>query len=422
MIAGVVGCGLAGLRAATLLERAGVEVRLFEARPRPGGRVVTVNDDAGRPLYEAGGEWIDAEHGRVLGLLAEHGLEARPRPAEAGKVFFRGEETTEDELWPDARADETAVEELARSLCRDLTWDSPRAAELDGRSVAEFLAAEARSERGRFWLDAKYRADEGDDLTRVGLAGWLVGFLLYAEREGGEMCAFHLPISGSELCARMLSRLAARPELGRVLSGVRQGPGGVTLEFTDGTPARVDAAILALPPPCVLALDLDLPPRQRAAMAACRMGRAVKLCLEFSEPWWRAAGWSGALTSDGPLQQTWDASIGERPVLAAYAVGEEAAAWTRRADPVAGGLAELERLCPGASRTFVGGRLHDWVSPPHTGGVHSHYQPGFVTGHLAHLATPAGRVCFAGEHTAVWSGFMEGALESGERAAREVLA
>jgi len=73
----VIGAGFAGLRAAQLLERNGISTAVYEARPRVGGRVHTVDHGDG-VRYEAGGEWIDSDHHRVLGLTREVGV-APPR-------------------------------------------------------------------------------------------------------------------------------------------------------------------------------------------------------------------------------------------------------------------------------------------------------------------------------------------------------
>ncbi len=93
---GVVGLGLAGLRAAMLIERAGAEVLLFEARERAGGRLLAAPEN-GEPLYEAGGEWMDADHRRMLALLKEFRLTARPAAGEPGRVAQRGRLMSEAE-------------------------------------------------------------------------------------------------------------------------------------------------------------------------------------------------------------------------------------------------------------------------------------------------------------------------------------
>ena len=425
MRVGIVGLGLAGLRTAMLLERAGLEVSLFDARDRIGGRASTV-EDPGHALHEAGPEWIDADHLRMLALLDELDLVPRPRPSGVGHVRFKGLRTTDADLWSDARADEEFVEAEARELTRALgkpPWSNRQAADLDRQTVSEFIRARVHSDRGMFWLDAKYRTDEGDDLDRVGVLGWLVGFALYAGRKGDEMGALRLPGSTAELCRRMLVTVRARPVLRSALRAVHHEGAGVVLRFDDGREVTVDRAVIAIPAPCLADLEFTpaLDPSQRAAIAACRFGRTVKICWEFEEAWWRADGWSGALTCDGPLQRTWDASIDGAAVLCAYVVGQQAVAWTRRTNPVREGLASLAEMYPSAARTFVRGCFHDWIHEPYSHGSHSHFQPGFVLTHMEHLARPTPRVHFAGEHTATWSGFMEGALESADRVTAEIL-
>jgi monoamine oxidase len=92
-----------------------------------------------------------------------------------------------------------------------------------------------------------------------------------------------------------------------------------------------------------------------------------------------------------------------------------------RRDPVGEGLGLLAGLFPAAEKCFTAGQIHDWTKDPFSRGGFSHLRPGYVMKHLRSIAQPEGRVHFAGEHTAAWSGFMEGALESAERVTEEVL-
>jgi len=420
----VVGLGLAGLRAATLLTRGGLEVAAFDARPRLGGRLLTVETGAG-PSHEAGAQWIDADHRRVLGLLDELGLAPLPKPYGPGLAIFRNERTRDDALWDDAARDQEEVEALAARLCREVGTPprpGPDMEALDRADLAGFFRQHARSERGRWWLESTYRSDEGDDLDRVGLLGWLIGYQLYVDRQGDEPCALRLPVPASALCARLAEGLASPPRLGHVLHAVESDARGVTLDF-DGLRERFDEVVLTLPPSCLSLVDFrpSLPPAQLAAHRATRMGRAVKIVWEFERAFWRDDGWNGTLAWDGPLQATWDATLGETPALCAYVCGAEAERWARRPDAVRDGLTLLTDLFPAATRLFRRGFVHDWIGDPFSRGVHSHLQPGYVLQHMPHVARPAGRIHFAGEHTATWTGFMEGALESGERVAAELL-
>lgn len=420
----VVGLGIAGLRAAMLLEKFGAEVELFEARGRPGGRLHTIDEGNGA-VYEAGGEWIDADHHRCLSLLQEFNLEPMAKESWPGRVVHGGKHCTEATLWSDALEDDLRVEAAARELCRSLDqppWKNLEAKALDDQTLAQFIGEQATSERGRWWTTAKYRSDEGDDLDQVGVLGWLTGFMHYLSRDGDVMSAYRVPGGWRHLCERMLSRLHSHAHFGKVLRRVRQNGSGITLIFEDGQ-VNVDRVILTLPPPVVeqVVFEPALTCPKRCAIEASRMGRSVKICWEFEEPWWREEGWGGSMLCDSPIQQTWDGSMGEAPILTAYVNGEDAVRWASLGDPVRAGLFELSQILPLAAKTFVRGWCHNWVNDPYSGGSFSHFGPGYVLEHLPHVAGPIDRVHFAGEHTSLWNGFIEGALESAERVVPEAL-
>lgn len=426
---GVIGLGIAGLRAAMLLERAGHEVVGFEARERPGGRILTVEPEPG-VRYDAGGEWIDADHHRCLGLLREFDLEPAPSGNWPKRLVHQGRWTTDDLVWNEALEDDLRLEAAARELCRGLkapVWDNPGAQELDEVTLADFVRENTTSERGRWWVNAKLRSDEGDDLDQIGLLGWLAGTMLYLDREGDEMSAYRFPGGGGRLTSLMAASLKGETHYGKVLERVRQDGRGVRLSFADGGGARVDRVVLTLPPRPLerVVFEPALGVGKRCAVEATGFGRSVKIAWQFDRAWWKDEEWGGAMLCDGPLQQTWDASLdgdagGEGAVLMAYINGEEAARWAALGDPVAAGLYELSLLSPRAKEYFKRGWFHDWINDPWSRGGFSHLAPGYVLEHLQHIAPPEARVHFAGEHASRWVGFIEGALESAERVADEI--
>jgi len=219
-----------------------------------------------------------------------------------------------------------------------------------------------------------------------------------------------------------LSTVPVEPQYSRVLRRVRQDATGVTLTFDDGE-ERVDRVILTLPPPALerVVFEPALDVKKRCAIEACRMSRAVKVVWEFNEPWWKYQGWGGSLMTDRSFQQTWDGSLSESAILTAYICGDAAAEYSSLPDPVRAGVYELAQIFPDALDTFERGWFHNWLADPYAHGAFSHLAPGYVLEHMEHIAPPQGRVHFAGEHTASWVGFIEGAFESGERVAEEVL-
>lgn len=406
-----------------LLERAGAKVKLFEARHRPGGRMVTADEGSGA-VYEAGGEWIDADHYRCINLLREFNLEPSSPASWPRKLIHRARECTDVTLWNDALEDDLRVEAAARELCRGIRkppWKNEHLAEYDARNLSDFLREQTTSERGLWWVTAKYRSDEGDDPSRIGLLGWLNGYAHYLDREGEEMSAYRFPGGASRLFELILGSLRAEVQYGAVLSRVRQDSGGVNLIFENGE-AKVDQVVLTLPPPALerVVFEPALSVSKRCAIEACRMSRAIKIVWEFDRPWWEEVGWGGSLMYDGPLQQTWDGAQSSAPILSSYICGDQAVEWTKLGDPVKAGIYELSQLFPEAARSFQRGWIHDWISDPFSQGAFSHLAPGYVMDHMASIASAEGRIHFAGEHTASWTGFIEGAFESAERVVEDL--
>lgn len=399
----IIGMGLAGLRTASLLAAAGLRPRCFDAAPRLGGRITTVFDPAGRPQFEAGAEWIDGDHARMIDLVARTGLHL---------VMSNGPAL---QFLADPMAEAEAARVESEALARAQTGERPPG------DVAGFLRREARSTAAAALLTARYRSDEGEDLTRIGLAGWFVGLRQYQDRSGGEASSLRVAEGLSTLCERLAAGLPEPPCLGRRLVGLTQDGVGVDLRFADGEHVRTDRVVLALPIETLQRLDLPLPEPQRRAFAGLAGGRSCKLMLRFRRPFWRGAGWGRSVLFDSPLQELWDATLGGAPTLCAYVVGDAAARLAGSPDPGALALRELSRRFACASEEFVGGELHAWLGGDHPG-PHAFIPPDYDCDLLPWRGRPWGRVHFAGEHTATWLGFMEGALESAETVVGQILA
>jgi monoamine oxidase len=425
---GVVGAGISGLRVAQLLEEQGHDVSVFEARQRIGGRIYTTDLGSGA-AYEAGGEWLDADQPRIRDLVEKYCGHLEAAEQEPALAIYKGEVRQTSELWEEAAEDEERFEHSARALARDLVlpvWKNLGAAKYDGLTLDSFLKQNCESEQGHWWLQANLRSDEGDDLDRIGLLGWLGGYVHYINRENlnrgeSEMSAFRVPGGFSAMLEKMQLDLKGTVTLDSVLQRVVQTEDGVELRF-ENSAERFDRVVLTLPPACVerVVFEPALPVEKRCALEACGMSRAIKIVWRFSQAWWRDRGFCGRLHCDGPLHQLWEGTRGSEPILTAYICGERAVEWTRLGDPVSAGLYEIAQLFPEAPAFYVDGELHDWINDPYSLGAFSHHAPGFALEHAGNIATPEGKVHFAGEHTATWVGFIEGALESAERVAAEI--
>lgn len=415
----IIGAGLAGLSAAIGLERRGASVHVLEASSRIGGRLRTHRPLAGI-AYEAGAEWIDADHHRVRAWLEGLGTPAVAVPPTDDRVELLGDHATLSTLWPDARADEAALHEAADALCRRLIaagWAGPLADDTDRRSLASFVEQVASSARGRAWLELRLRGDEGTDLDQVGLLGWLLGWSCYLDRAGDEPGRLALPQASDVLLERMAADLARPVSLRTPVRALEHDGEGIVVHAATWQ-RRFDRVILTLPPPQLRRIALPpLPPRKQQALAACGSSSALKIALAYARPWWRDRPGRGRLLSDGLVQETWVPACAEGHVLMVYVGGRRAEALRCAAEPVQ--LVVDALACAGepAREGLLGGWVHDWSRRRFAGLAHVHLRQGCGAdgAHLPAAAAAVGPLCFAGSWTASWHGFMEGALESAER-------
>jgi monoamine oxidase len=166
------------------------------------------------------------------------------------------------------------------------------------------------------------------------------------------------------------------------------------------------------------------------------MGTNSKLLMQFRGRPERLAGWDGALTTDAPaFLETWETSLTQPgrssliTLFAGGAAGEGAGYRTRGAHApapaplVRDALAALERVVPGSAAGFNGRAwLDDWAADPWAHGSYAAFLPGQLTRFSGSLGRPERGLHFAGEQTSLeYQGYLEGAIESGERCALEIL-
>lgn len=405
-----------------ILEGSGVEVELFDARDRVGGRLHTVDRDG--LVYDAGGEWLDADHSRALSLARSLGLEPLPADPAPSRVHFKGEYSDETTLWSDVKNDLGRFERTAKAMLDEMDVKGAThttLGRLDARTVKDLIRMSAVSERGAWWLEAYHRSDEGEDVDKIGMLGWLRTYQKYLARGGTGMSAFRIPGGMGALINKMAAGLKTQPKLNKPLRKVERCANEVKLYFDDGETVA-DQAVLAIPPTTLRQIEFSpaVSIQKQDALKFSAFSRTIKVVLEFTLPWWSDSGWNGKLFTDRPIQQVWDGTLGERPVLTAYVCGAAAEAIAKRPDAPKLLLEDLAVHFPQAKDHFVDGWLHDWISDPWSQGGFSYGPPGFTLKHFPHLGQLEGRVHFAGEHTAEYTGFIEGALESAERVATEV--
>jgi monoamine oxidase len=445
----IVGAGLAGLTCALRLRQAGVAATVYEGSARLGGRCWTRRDGtfADGQQAEHGGELIDQSHTSIrqlaqeLGLALDNVLAAEARGTDA-RFWFDGAAYTPDQAAHDLKA-------VWQPLKRDYveasyptlyTESTPRGRALDAMSVAQWIEATVpggRTSKLGQLLETAYIIEYGAEASEQSALNLI--YLLGAIGQGKPRLfgpsneKYKVRGGNDQLVQRMAAMLGGQIETGAALRSIAAAGGGWSLGFDGRASVTADRVVLALPF-SILRTGVDwklanFPAVKARAIKELGMGQNAKLALQFRTRHWTTLGCNGDTTSDRGYQQTWEATraqAGRAGILVDYTGGQATLAQSGRLPSALAEefLTRIEPVLPGLTAEWNGrAAFEDWPRNPWTLGSYSYYAPGQYTAFGGAEAEAVGSCHFAGEHTSTDAqGYLEGAVESGERAAREVLA
>lgn len=419
----VVGGGFAGVTAARELAHAGRDVLLVEARDRLGGRTWQV-DWLGERL-ELGGGYVHWHQPHVFAELTRAGHGVRQVP-DADRVAWTvdGQRRLGSYAEREAiaeRAWNRYVEGFASALPQPhLPLSVPDALlPLDGLSAAARLAELALGAEERDVLVAEIEgvlSGHLDDCSCLAVHRWHAlsgGSLELTQAAGG---GFALARGTGDLISAMSSQAAFSIEVGRRVTRVRRSEAAVDVEFVDGARVRARAVVVAVPLNVAgeIAFDPPLTATKRDAIASGQASRGCKIWIHA-----RGHATMNALSPGHPLG--YSATDRLLPDGTQLIVTFGADAERLDADDVDAVQAALDQLIPGYE--VLATRAHDWLADDLARGTWAAHRPGWYAQYHAAMQEPEGRVVFAGSDLADgWCGFIDGAIESGLRAARLVRA
>jgi monoamine oxidase len=437
----VVGGGLAGLVAAYELVEAGHDVVVLEAQLRPGGRVYTLRDPFADGLHaEAGAARIPDIHDLTRGYAARFGLPLVPfQPDQPRRVYVRGRRFSESDtsaieaaLGFDARErragrDRLLGDLLSNALPRIGDWQSPgwpdaALRDLDRLTAAEYVRRRGASRALVQALDLGLGLlDEASMLEALRSLASEADVRRLDTIEGGN----------DRLPAAFATQLGPRIRYGSPVVRLEQDERAVrAIVEQGGTRVTVEGEYLICALPFTLLRRIDVAPRftpdKQRAIERLHYAAVSRVYLQSAARYWTAAGESGFAITDHPME-VFDATYGQpgtRGILMAYTRGPLAArvASMPSAARITWGLQELGKVYPGLNTHFEGGISWCWSEAPWARGAFALHTPGQLTSLYPVGTRPEGRIHFAGEHLSPWPGWMQGALASGLRVAREVAA
>jgi monoamine oxidase len=446
----IVGAGLAGLSCAYRLRQAGYVAQVYEASDRVGGRCWTGRGVfADGQLYEHGGELIDQGHNQIRNLAQELGLklDSLLRAEAAGTEllgFFDGEpypfvQITDDikQVWQKIHADVSAAS--YPTLFDSFT---ARGAELDRMSIVDWIEESVpggmSSKLGQL-LDVAYTIEYGADSAEQSSLNllYLLGYQGQGQFRvfGKSNEKYHVRGGNDQIPQRLRDRLPGQVTLGAELVAIEAAGDAYRLTFRGSASPTVvaDKLVLALPF-AILRHSVDLSQagfsgRKLQAIAEQGMGTNSKLHVQFERRLWNELDCNGETFADTGYQNTWEVSraqSGASGLLVDYTGGTIGASFgsgspASRAKQF---LAQIEPVLPGLTKEWNGKATIDyWPGDEWTRGSYSYWKVGQYIAFAGIEGRQEGNAHFCGEHTSVdFQGYLNGAVETGERAAAEVIA
>jgi monoamine oxidase len=443
----IVGAGMAGLNAAYQLQKAGITATIYEAGKRAGGRILTRNVLSQGLVSEIGGEYIDSDHKDMLDLAKEFGLElwdtALDDPQgllQKDTAFIDGRHYGMKDILPELKNIMPRIVKDKNSI--DAEYSNPATVALDNTPLKKYLESLGASKWFTKMLDIAYMTEYGLETSEQSALNFvdLIGtstdkFEIFGKSDE----RYKIKGGNGQLPQKIAEKLGEQIVYRHTLEIIQSKGSGYELTFQKEDSSFVDVqadfVIFALPFSMLRGVKMTylkgLSKDKEKCIKELGYGTNAKLIMGFMQRLWRGQGFQGYIFGD-EIFNGWDSTIMQtKPDLPGgytiFAGGEAGAKFNRAHD-----LALVREYLPKLDKVFPGAKdahnfyctVGDWAINPLSKGSYACYKVGQWTSISGLEIEPIkDKIFFAGEHCSdEFQGYMNGAAETGRRAAENIIA
>jgi len=431
----IIGAGLSGLHAARLLEAEGLSVLVLEASSRVGGRIFTMDDVPSNP--DAGGMEIGQMYARARSTVTDLNIELSAFPSSpSGMTISYGDYNTTLTNWGDWEHN-PLPDDLKKmfpfSIMRSAmptpnpleeldSWLDPKALQYDV-PLSDYLKNLSDNDVIREMINISLQGDSVDNISMLG------------ELRKGRIGQFELSNGPSEMIVGGASRLPEAmakslktPVLhNKNVTSINRNGQKSFVTCQDGDKFSADHIICTVPYAVLkdITIEPGLPELQKRAINEIPYLPATVFYFTSSEPFWENDGLPPTMWTNSPIERVFALASNEKPVAVFWGLinGNNALAFDilTQNEQEQLILTEMSRIRPASQGKLTVHKIHSWTATPYSRGAWAYWKPNQIKEFRDSYRASHQNIHFAGEHTSTFAAGIEGAFESGERAAFEVL-